>query len=803
MASSWTVRDGTFVRHGHPALIFSGEAHYFRIARPAWRARLELAKRLGLNTIGCYIPWLWHEPRPGRFDVTGRTHPQRDLVGFFQLLKRLGLYSFARLGPICHGELSQEGLPSWLLDQHPEIRLRQSDGSVHPHAGLISYAHPTYRAYVSRWYEALLPIIRRFSIERGGPIILLQLDNEISMLNWVLRAPDYGAHVTDAYRAFLRRRYGSLQHVNRTYNSSFASFETLPQPIGHVETEGWLRCLDWARFYRAYYASYFAWLARLVREAGLRLPLVANIPQCYDYNVFARALPGLMTTSMFREFASADPHVLFGGAYQLRHVTFENFHDLFIMNEACRMISSPKVPTICAELQTGVLHDRPRLYPSDVALTLALCFGGGLNGINGYMLAAGENPPGVGSRGRYHEWQAAISGRGTLRPHAQALRQTGQWLAVAERALAASKPLYDDAAFGFYAPYYMTEYASGLTARRLEYLRDQLFFDGLARLMILAGFRLPFVDLERTTLKQLLRFPKLVVFALEFMHRDVQARLLDYVRSGGRLVLYPTIPTKGVGLQPEPLLLLGLGIRHFQEIPGHFASLSPASQKRTAGRQEVFVESMQWAIEASHATVLARTEQGQPCAITKRVGRGTLMVIGFGLTHRFDYQVDVVRSLMARIGLRAHVDVDPWEIPVFVRTGSQGTFVFVCNPHEEARSLTVRVRGEASGIRIPHRGTMRIEPRSCRMLPVDLPVTRGVLLQTTSCELLSLTRTGLGSITLALRQGERGSIALAMPRSLEVTVKHAHVLFRQRQGQTVSLECLGTHDAVTLGFRKI
>ena len=441
MATRWAVRNRAFWLNGRPVLLYSGEFHYFRIPRSQWASRLKLAKQLGLNAIGCYIPWIWHEPRAGRVDFTGRTHPQRDLIGFLTLLKRHGFLSFVRIGPIYQAELANEGLPGWLLQQHPEIRLRQADGSPHPHPGLITYAHPTFRRHVHRWYQALLPILCRVSIERGGPVALMQLDNEIGMLNWVFKTPDYNGPVTDAYRAFLRRRYGSIRRLNQAYRSAFADVASIPQPLGHVETEGWLRCLDWARFYRAYYADYYQWLARMVRAAGLRLPLVANIPQCYDYNVCGRALPGLMTCSIFREFAAADPHVIFGGAYQLRRVSFENFHDLLLMNEASRMLASRAVPSICAELQTGVLYDRPRLYTSDVALTLALCFGGGLNGVNGYMLAGGENPPGVGARGRFHEWQAAITSDGTLRPHAQALQQAGEWITVGREALAASRLL--------------------------------------------------------------------------------------------------------------------------------------------------------------------------------------------------------------------------------------------------------------------------------------------------------------------------------------------------------------------------
>ncbi|MBI3323754.1 MAG: beta-galactosidase [Candidatus Omnitrophica bacterium] len=732
-ADEFTIRRGAFVRNGRPVLIYSGEIHYFRLRPSEWADRLATAKRLGLNTIGCYIPWLWHEPQPGRFDFTGRTHPARNLVGFLRLVHQAGLHSFARLGPFCHGELTNEGIPSWLLAAHPEIRLQQRDGSRHPHPGLLSYSHPAYRRFVRRWYAHLLPIIRRFTVERGGPIVLLQCDNEISMLNWVFKAPDYSPHVTAAFQRFLARRHRSLERLNAAYGTRFAAFDAVTQPDGRPDVEGWPRCADWARFYREYHADYFGWLAGQVRRAAIRLPLIANVPQCYDYNVFGRALPGLMTSSMFREVARTDPRVLFGGAYQLRHVTFENFHDLILMNEACRLIGRPANPALCVELQTGALFDRPRLATSDVALTLALCFGGGLQGINGYMLAAGESPPGVGARGRYHEWQAAIAGDGRLRPHARALEQAAGWVTMGGEALASSVPLANRAAFGWYAPYYMTEYLSGPTVSQLEERRDAQFFDGLARLLILAGFRMPFVDLERSTLQELRRYPVIVALSLERMAWSVQQRLLDYARSGGRLVLSPLVPDQDWTGEPAGLLRSALGIKRMKAEPGSVV---------TVDGEETFTEGHQWAFEVAGAELLGRTHSGRPCAWTKSLGRGTVMVLGFGLLHRFDYQVGLLRRLMQRVGLHPCVEAEPWDVPVLVRVSprrsspaSRTMFVFACNPHEEIRHVKIHLRIDGRLSEVAEGRSILLPPRSCRMLPVNHRLPGGTVVRSSTCEI--------------------------------------------------------------------
>ena len=44
---------------------FSGEFHYFRVPRRAWRDRLSQVRDLGFDAVSIYAPWNWHEPRPG------------------------------------------------------------------------------------------------------------------------------------------------------------------------------------------------------------------------------------------------------------------------------------------------------------------------------------------------------------------------------------------------------------------------------------------------------------------------------------------------------------------------------------------------------------------------------------------------------------------------------------------------------------------------------------------------------------------------------------------------------------------
>jgi beta-galactosidase len=50
----FAVQGNQFLLNGEPFQIISGELHYSRIPREYWRARLKMARAMGLNTVSTY-----------------------------------------------------------------------------------------------------------------------------------------------------------------------------------------------------------------------------------------------------------------------------------------------------------------------------------------------------------------------------------------------------------------------------------------------------------------------------------------------------------------------------------------------------------------------------------------------------------------------------------------------------------------------------------------------------------------------------------------------------------------------------
>jgi beta-galactosidase len=152
-----------FLLDGKPFQIRSGEMHPARIPREYWRHRIRMAKAMGMNCIALYIMWNYHEMRPGVFDFrTGN----RDIEAFIRLCQSEGMWALLRPGPYVCAEWDLGGLPSYLLSD-PDVQLRTD-----------SATDPRYMAAVARYIEELVPRVRPLLIQHGGPILMIQIENE-------------------------------------------------------------------------------------------------------------------------------------------------------------------------------------------------------------------------------------------------------------------------------------------------------------------------------------------------------------------------------------------------------------------------------------------------------------------------------------------------------------------------------------------------------------------------------------------------------------------------------------------------
>ena len=156
--SIFEIKEDFYIDNEKVKLI-SGALHYFRVVPEYWLDRLEKLKALGCNTVETYIPWNIHEPKEGKFDFEN----QNDFVKFVNLAQELGLYVILRPTPYICAEWEFGGLPAWLL-KYPNIKVR-SNCDIFLNA-------------VDNYFEELFKYIRPLQITQGGPVIMMQVENE-------------------------------------------------------------------------------------------------------------------------------------------------------------------------------------------------------------------------------------------------------------------------------------------------------------------------------------------------------------------------------------------------------------------------------------------------------------------------------------------------------------------------------------------------------------------------------------------------------------------------------------------------
>ena len=155
----FNLGDSVFLLDGKPFQMISGEMHYPRIPKEAWRQRMRMAKAMGLNTIGTYVFWNLHEPQKGVYDFSGNN----DIAAFVKTAQEEGLWVVLRPSPYVCAEWEFGGYPYWLQNEKGLI---------------VRSKEPKYTQAYTNYIKALARQLVPLQINHGGNILMIQVENE-------------------------------------------------------------------------------------------------------------------------------------------------------------------------------------------------------------------------------------------------------------------------------------------------------------------------------------------------------------------------------------------------------------------------------------------------------------------------------------------------------------------------------------------------------------------------------------------------------------------------------------------------
>lgn len=746
-----------FIINGKKTFLYGAECHYFRLEPTEWKDRLNKIKAAGFNLVSTYIPWIWHELDEGQFDFEGVTHPRRNLKAFLDLCTEFGMYCVVRPGPYVMSELKNEGIPHWLLDNYPEVIARTPDGDLHP-TRVVSYLHPLYLEFVAKWYREVSKYIQPRLITSNGSIIMFQLDNEVGMLHWVTNTGD---HHPDAEKRFEIFKNGS-KHLERQ--------ETNEELQNH-----WLR----TAFDRQEIAGYIRVLRQMARDNGIDVPFIVNVHGFKDFSVYSRGVDYPIGLSQLRDAAGVDDVVVAGDFYPGK-IGYDNFHDLLLSCAFTDALGKPSQPLFSAEFQSGRLSDRPRISPSDVDLITRICVASGMNALNYYMYCGGDNVEGIGLFGRRHEWQAPIASNGDFRLSYAVTSHLGQ-LYHTFGDLLCDSPKLVDTYIGLYTPYYATETVNrtdemvNKVIGRIESEREHLHFDGLWRLLSAANITYAALDVQRDELN-VAKQPTFWMATTQYMDKATQEKLVRYVSHGGKLVIGPQIPL--YDLNGEECDVLATAVK--ATVVGDNGGFQRVN---ICEMDSVFCRHYTVFKKPEDAKLVAFSEQGETDALAyiQKLGKGQVLVLGVGLTHEYQYQLEVIRRLAKAIGVEPRLSVSDENLVVSERAGENGSFISILNVDDVVRQTHLLRNGkDLFGGEV-----IKLDPRSGKLLLVECVIAEGVTIHYSTVEIVRLADTNTHiEVDVHVPAGQSGVIKWTLDEGMHLETPDGAPIILESNGET-------------------
>lgn len=166
-------------------LLITGDYPYYRDNMDNWEQKICLSKELGLNVLTFYIPWRHHciyDNGKIIYDFDGLKQKNTNVKKFISIIKKYNMECIIKPGPFVHAELINGGLPDFVMPQNNmEIEnIVYCSGKTKSYMGkdLPNPLSPIYISYVKSWFNALWEAVIKDNSYPLGPIIGIQISNE-------------------------------------------------------------------------------------------------------------------------------------------------------------------------------------------------------------------------------------------------------------------------------------------------------------------------------------------------------------------------------------------------------------------------------------------------------------------------------------------------------------------------------------------------------------------------------------------------------------------------------------------------
>lgn len=751
---AFTIKDGNFYSGDKKIFLNSGEIHYFRIRYELWDKHLAAAKEAGLGCVSSYVPWDWHEPEEGNFDFVGKTIPERNLEGWIKKCKEHGLQCILKPGPFILAEWRGAGLPFWLLDQHGnELKMRNSKGEIVQSDG-VNLFHPVFLEKVTCWYDKIMPLIASNQSSNGGPVIMMQVCNEIGVFAWLAHQADYSSQARERFIAYLKKEFTDINKINELWETSFRNFDEIELPpdgkLPYFSKGDRSRDYEWHSFWRTFYGDYLRMLVSMIRERGITVSLYHNLPGW----IYGHGYEFPVNITMYDDLYGDKSEIIFGVDHIPEFVSYRNMHDDRIINDITEAMQGNK-PLFAAEFQSGSREYHVVTNPREMELFYKASIANGLKGWNYYMFSQGKNPLHKGYSGDTFYWFTPLTADAQKTSAFPLVERMNRTINVLED-LITSAERKSEVCVLFYHPYYATELerpeeGNSQLLFNPSSIRRAAYFDGLLKALQVLNVDYDMADLTKTNAGQLQKYKQVWAFTTDEMNSRDQQVIVDYASNGGQVVMFPGLPDREMNQRPCTIIQDALGIKPtgIEIIDSPLIEILGFRDIKCANPQLIFSEN-----SLAGAEIVARTLHGNICGFKKKFGKGRVLQLGTWLGFDTEGHKPVYEAILQNSGAKlrnAHANNE--FLTVRQRfTGRHEALLFVGNYYNETHSgkISYTHPGNGETVSVPYLDGNIIWPALYSVLsPVCLEILPGLKILHTTSDLLNLSvNNGLISMTL-------------------------------------------------------
>ena len=764
------INENNFCLNSKKVFLNAGELHYFRVKRELWDKHLDAAKEAGLTTVSSYVPWAWHESVEGVFDFDGTSCPERDLKGWLQRCQARGLTCIVKPGPFILAETRGAGLPDWFLDQYrEEVKMRNSKGGIVPSDG-VSLFHPKYLEKVTRWYDRVMPFISEREISAGGPIIMMQICNEIGLFSWLAHQGDYCEAVKTRFISYLSRKYKNIAELNGLWGTAYPDFAQVELPpdgrVPYASRGDRGRDYEWHCFWRNYYGDYLRMVARLARDRGVTVPFYHNLPGW----IYGSGYEFPVNITMYEELFGDKSEIIFGVDHIPEFLSHRNMHDDRIINDITGAMQGNK-PLFAAEFQCGSREYHVVTNPREMELFYKASIAHGLTGWNYYMFSQGRNPRHRGYSGETFYWFSPLTPEGERTSVFSLVQRMSKIVRTSENLIVEAKRKAEVCVV-FYPPYYATELERPETgASGLQYnpsaIRRPAYFDGLLKALQVLNIDYDLVDLCQAIAETLGKYKQVWAFSTDEMNAKDQQTLVDYTKAGGQLIIFPCLPDREMTQKPCAIIREAISVEPSgtETIDSPLIDIYNLKDIKCANPQIIYDGQ-----SLAGAEIIARTIRGSACGFAKTLGSGSVIHLGTWIGFDTESHKAVYEAILRKSGstLR-HASSSNGNIAVRERFSAHQTAVlFIGNYYNEEQEGKITYTHPESGeaINIPYSQDGLLLPALYGILtPVCMEVAEGIKILHSTSDILGVARNnGQLEITLYGDRDLAGEIIFEGPK---------------------------------------